>query len=258
MAELNEESFKLVFISSTPARSLTHHNLTSLSSFYWIQSCKVQQDLTVKCSDLFLGFILHVLSETQDTLDWLYILLKTPPYIVQIFTCSPFRPPPPLPPSPILSSVLILPFSLTFPVSSQSLFPVPFLPRPFNVALPHSSSLTFSPCNLFLLNHLLSAHSFLDQTTSCVESKCHTKSPTYMVHYLLDISWWLYLQEWTPVVSLISIPMCPSSCICYLITCIHIQSITFPKVWIESLLYVATGKFELRKVSWILLSSPLP
>lgn len=90
--------------------------------------------------------------------------------------------PPTLPHSP---SVLILPFSLSFPASSRSLVLVPFLPRPFNVALPQNSSLTFSPCNLFLLNHLLSAHSFLDQTTSHVERKCRTKGPTYMIHYLL-------------------------------------------------------------------------
>lgn len=163
---------------------------------------------------------------------------------------------PPTLPHPL--SVLALPFSLSFPVSSQSLFLVPFLPRPFNVALPQNSSLTFSPRNLLLLNHLLSAHSFLDQTTSHVESRYRTKGPTYMIRYLLDISWWHYLQEWTPVISLISIPMCSSSWICYLITCIHIQNITFPKVWIKSFLYMATSKLELRKVSWILLSSPLP
>ena len=90
-----------------------------------------------------------------------------------------------LQPIEISPSVLILPFSLSFPASSRSLVLVPFLPRPFNVALPQNSSLTFSPCNLFLLNHLLSAHSFLDQTTSHVERKCRTKGPTYMIHYLL-------------------------------------------------------------------------
>lgn len=108
-----------------------------------------------------------------------------------------------------------------------------------------NSILTFSPRNLLLLNHLLSAHSFLDQTTSHVESRYRTKGPTYMIRrYLLDISWWHYLQEWTPVISLISIPMCSSSWICHFITCIPIRNITFPKVWIKSFLYMATGKLD--------------